>query len=141
MREFDFAELHEQLLEHGIRPDCARRATFELQDHYDDIVEERIASGTSEEDARRDAAAALGTVETLVAGMTARRELKTWIYQFPLVAIVFYRLACLVALPATPVLAGIAHAPVIARWGLSLVAAGVLTATLLLTMQLLILFG
>ncbi|MCG8369993.1 MAG: permease prefix domain 1-containing protein [Proteobacteria bacterium] len=141
MREFDFDALHEQLLECGIRPDCARRAASEMRDHFDDLVDERTAGGAPEDVARRDAAAALGTVEHLVASMSGRRELKTWIYRYPLAAILFYPLACLVAIPATPVIAGIANAPVLARWSMSLVAAGVLTATLLLTLQLLILFG
>jgi hypothetical protein len=44
-------------------------------------------------------------------------------------------------LPAAPVNAGIANAPVLARWGASLLAAGLFTAALLLVLQLSILFG
>lgn len=141
MRELDFDALHEQLLEHGIKPDCARRATAEMRDHFDDLVDERVAGGAPADVARRDAAAALGKVEHLVASMSERRELKTWVCQFPVIAIVFYPLACLVALPATPVIAGVAHAPALARWGVSLLAAGAFTAALLLLLQLSILFG
>jgi len=76
-----------------------------------------------------------------VNAMSARRELKTWAFRFPRAAIVIYPLACLAALPAVPVVAGIANASVIARWSASLLAAGLFTAALLLLLQLSILFG
>jgi hypothetical protein len=52
-----------------------------------------------------------------------------------------YPLACLALLPAAPVVAGISHASAVVRWGTSLLIAGIFTASLLLVLQLSILFG
>ncbi len=73
--------------------------------------------------------------------MGQRRELKAWPYRYPVVALIVYPIACLVALPAVPVLAGVTHAPQLLRWGASLLLAGLLTTVLLLLLQLSILFG
>mgnify|MGYP001811743974 CR=1 FL=1 len=141
MHEFDFDALYGKLIEEGIRPRHARRTVAEMRDHYDDLVDELTARGANADIVRRDANVALGSMENLVAGMSSRRELKTWVYRYPMLAVLFYPIACLLVLPATPVIAGVTHAAELARWGLSLVAAGAFTAALLLAMQLLILFG
>ena len=141
MRNPDFDALREDFLEAGIAPTHARRVCRELREHYDDLVGEFREAGLSRDDARGQAAAALGRSEDLVAAMSERRELKTWAYRYPRAAVVFYPLACLAALPVLPVIAGVTHASLVARWGVSLLAAGVLTAALLLLLQLSILFG
>jgi len=141
MHERDFVAFRQDLLRSGIAPRVAERATRELSDHFADLVEELRDRGAGETTAQRRAAAALGPLEDIVAAMASRRELKVWPRRYPYIAIVFYPLACLAALPAVPVIAGAAHAPLLARWGTSFVAAGVLTSSLLLLLQLLILFG
>ena len=137
----DFDALREDLLQTGIAPVHARRVCRELQEHYDDLLGEFRASGMSQGAAIRRASEALGRSEDLVAAMGERRELKTWAYRYPRTAVVLYPLACLVALPVLPVAAGVTHASLLARWGASLLGAGVLTAALLLLLQLSILFG
>ncbi|MGB5689108.1 MAG: permease prefix domain 1-containing protein [Woeseiaceae bacterium] len=141
MREPDFNWLAQRLLKSGIAPKRAHRAVNEIRDHYDDLVDAAVDSGASSQDARQLAASQLGSMDDLVAAMSARRELKTWAFRFPRVAVVIYPLACLAVLPAAPVFAGVANASVIARWSASLLAAGLFTATLLLVLQLSILFG
>ena len=141
MREPDFNQLARRLLQSGIAPRHAHRAVNEIRDHYDDLVDAAVDGGASSQAARRQAAAQLGSMDDLVAAMNARRELKTWAFRYPIAAVVFYPVACLVALPAVPVFAGIANASVVARWGASLLAAGLFTAALLLLLQLSILFG
>ena len=141
MREPDFNELARRLLESGIAPRHAHRAVNEIRDHYDDLVDAAVDAGASSRDARRQAAVALGDVDNLVAGMSECRELKTWAFRYPRAAIVLYPLACIAALPAMPVYAGIANAPLLVRWGASLLLAGLFTASLLLVLQLSILFG
>ena len=141
MREPDFNQLARRLLRSGIAPRHAHRAVNEIRDHYDDLVDAAVDGGASSQAARRQAADKLGSTDCLVAAMNARRELKTWAFRYPLAAVVFYPVACLVALPAVPVFAGIANASVVARWGASLLAAGLFTAALLLLLQLSILFG
>jgi hypothetical protein len=141
MREPDFNRLAQRLLQSGIAPRHAHRAVNEIRDHYADLVDAAMDDGASSQSARQLAASRLGRMDDLVNAMSARRELKTWAFRFPRAAIVIYPLACLAALPAVPVVAGIANAPVIARWGASLLAAGMFTAALLLLLQLSILFG
>ncbi len=141
MREPDFNALAEHLLQSGIAPRHAHRTVNEIRDHYDDLVDAAVDGGIPIREARQMATRELGRMEDLVSQMSARRELKTWAFRFPRAAIVVYPLACLAVLPAVPVTAGIANAPLLARWGASLLAAGVLTAALLLVLQLSILFG
>ena len=141
MRNPDFDVLRDDLLQAGIAPTHARRVCRELMEHYNDLVGEFLQEGMSRDEAVARAAKALGRTEDLLAAMSERRELKTWAYRYPRAAVVFYPLACLVALPALPVVAGVTHATLLARWGASLLAAGVLTAGLLLLLQLSILFG
>lgn len=141
MREPDFNELATRLLESGIAPRHAHRTVSELRDHYDDLVDAAVVAGATRRDARSCATRELGEIDDLVSQMNARRELKTWAFRYPRAAIVVYPLACLAVLPAVPVNAGIANASLLARWGASLLAAGLFTAALLLVLQLSILFG
>jgi len=141
MRELDFNRLAQRLLASGIAPRHAHRAVNEIRDHYDDLVDAAVDDGASSQSARQLAARQLGSVDDLVSAMSDRRELKTWAFRYPHAAVVIYPLACLAALPAAPVVAGIANASVIARWSASLLAAGLFTASLLLLLQLSILFG
>jgi len=141
MRDPDFNDLASHLLSSGIAPHHADRAVNEIRDHYDDLLDAAVAAGASPGEARSQASRALGKMDDLVAQMSACRELKTWAFRYPRAAMVVYPLACLAALPAIPVNAGIANAPVLARWATSLVAAGLITSLMLLVLQLSILFG
>ena len=141
MREPDFNELATNLLKSGITPRHAHRTVNELRDHYDDLVDSAVDAGADSKSARRQAARELGSMDEFVRDMASRRELKTWSFRYPRLAVVVYPLACLAVLPAMPVFAGIAHRTVLARWGTSLLAAGLITALMMLTMQLSILLG
>ena len=141
MPEPDFARLKTRLLRHGIAPCHVHRTLRELEDHYRDLVDEATHNGASLEDARAEASARLGKTDDVMAGMLARTELRGWAYRYPRVAVVLYPLACLFALPALPVIAGVRYAPLLVRWGASLVLACMLTAIMLLVLQLSILFG
>jgi len=141
MREPDFNDLATRLVQSGIPRRHAHRTVDEIRDHYDDLVDAAIDAGVTSREARYQAARELGRIDDLVSEMSARRELKTWAFRYPRAAMVVYPLACLAVLPAAPVNAGIAHAPLLARWGASLLAAGLFTAGLLLVLQLSILFG
>ena len=141
MREQELRAFQQHLLRRGIAPAVAERVAEELGEHYEDLVTEFRARGMADAAARRRAAMALGKLEDVAAAMDGSRELKTWPYRYPRAALIVYPLACAAALPAAPVLAGLAHAQQLARWGASLLAAGVFTGALLLLMQLSILFG
>lgn len=141
MRDPGFPRLKSRLLEKGIPPRHVRRTVAELEDHYRDLVDEAVDNGVSLEEAHKQAAARLGDMDDIIAGMLACPDLRGWAYRHPRIAVVFYPVACLFALPAVPVIAGVSNAPLLARWGASLCLAGLVTATMLLLLQLSILFG
>ncbi len=141
MREPDFNALATRLLKKGISPRHAHRTVNELRDHYDDLVDAAVDDGANSKTARFRATDALGPMDEFVAEMASRRELKTWAYRSPHLAVVVYPLACLAVLPAMPVFVGIANRTAIVRWGASLLAAGLVTSVLPLIMQLSILLG
>ena len=80
-------------------------------------------------------------MDDFVSEMASHRELKTWSYRYPRLAVVVYPVACLAVLPAVPVVAGIAHRTALMRWGASLLGAGLVTAVMLLVLQLSIILG
>jgi len=127
MREPDFNALATRLLRNGISPRHAHRTVNELRDHYDDLVDAAVDEGANSKTARIRAAKELGTMDDFVAEMASRRELKTWAKRYPQLAVVAYPIACLVT--------------ALIRWSASLLAAGLVTAVLLLMMQLSIIFG
>ena len=141
MREPDFSALANRLLKSGISPRHAHRTVNELRDHYDDLVDAAVDEGANSRNARLSAANELGTMDDFVAEMASRRELKTWTFRYPHLAVVVYPIACLAVLPAMPVFVGIAHRTALMRWGASLLVAGIVTALLLLIMQLSIILG
>lgn len=141
MRDPDFNALATRLLKSGISPRHAHRTINELRDHYDDLVDAAVDAGANSKNARLSAANELGTMDDFVTQMSARRELKTWAFRYPHLAVVVYPLACLAVLPAMPVFVGIAHRTTLVRWGASLLVAGFVTAMLLLIMQLSIILG
>ena len=141
MPEPEFRVLEERLIDAGIAPKRVQRTVNEIRDHYEDLVEAGLKRGLERRSAQEQALRELGEVDDLVREMAAHPELKGWASRYPRTAIVVYPLACLAVLPAVPVFAGVANASLIARWGASLVAAGLVTAGMLLILQLSILFG
>lgn len=141
VREPDFNALTTQLLKSGITPRHAHRTVNELRDHYDDLVDAAVDNGANSQSARRIASEHLGSMDYFVAQMASQRELKTWSFRYPRLAVVVYPLACLAALPGIPIFAGIAHRTAIVRWGTCLLAAALITALMLLILQLSIILG
>jgi hypothetical protein len=141
MREPEFNALATQLLRNGISPRHAHRTVNELRDHYDDLVDAAVDEGANSKTARLRAASELGAMDDFVAEMASRRELKTWAKRYPHLAVVVYPIACLAVLPAMPLFVGFAHRDALMRWSASLLAAALVTAALLLTMQLSIILG
>ena len=69
MREPDFNFLATQLLTSGITSRHTHRTVNELRDHYDDLVDAAVDDGADSKRARRQAAAALGSMDDFVAEM------------------------------------------------------------------------
>jgi hypothetical protein len=113
-----------------------RRTVAELREHLDDLVEAALESGFEIQLARRQAAAQMGDLQQVAIAMRACPEMRSWSYRFPRIAVVIYPLTCLALLPAVPVLAGVAHASVLARWTACVLFGGLVTAAIFLVLQL-----
>lgn len=135
----NFRQFRTSLLEAGIARKHADRAVIEMRDHYEDIVDAQIAKGLSRRAAEKVAMRDIGDLEGIAQAMSEYPELRCWALRFPRVAIVVYPLTCLVLLPVAPVFAGVAHAPQVARWSMSLFLGALVTAMMFLVMQLSIL--
>ncbi len=139
MRDADFGQLQSALLRAGIAPRHVRRMLLELQDHYTDLVEAELEAGQDPQSAARNAGLQLGDLAGIVEATKACPELRSWGRRFPRLAVVVYPLTCLALLPAVPVFVGVAHAPQLARWSMSLLFGALVTAGMLLLLQLSIL--
>lgn len=138
MRRPDFDAFRASLLRAGVAPRNVRRAVLELGEHYDDLVDDAVAGGMGRTDAERQACCELGDLQAIASEIAARPELRSWAWQYPKLALVFYPLACLAVLPAVPLIAGVVNAPVLARWAGCAVLSSIVTAAMLLVLQLVI---
>ena len=132
----DFGNLSRQLIEAGISPRHTHRAISELRDHFDDFVDDAMSEGHTRAEAERMATAALGELSDVSEAMAKQPELKSWAWHHPKLALFVYPLACLVALPAVPVIAGVQHASEIGRWLACLALGAFITALMFLVLQL-----
>lgn len=136
MSGIDFSGFEKRLQYAGVAPRHRRRAVAELDAHCDDLAQAFREQGASPEAAAREAATELGNLDGIAGAIAARAELKCWYLRWPRTARVVYPVACAAVLPLAPVVAGVQHAPVIARWTTCLVLSAGFTAVLLLAMQL-----
>ncbi len=132
----DFDRLAVELRRAGVADRHVRRATVELRDHFDDLVDDALCEGHARAEAERMAAERLGKLDTIADSIRAQPELRCWAFRWPRVALVVYPLACVAALPAAPVIAGLRNAPILGRWAACLVLSGLATASMLLILQL-----
>jgi hypothetical protein len=141
MRQPDFDALRTSLLRSGVALRNVRRAVAELSDHYDDLVDEAIAAGVDRVDAEERAHRELGDLNRIAAEIAARPELRSWAWHHPRLAVILYPIACVAVLPAVPLIAGISNAPAVGRWLTCALLSGLVTATMMLVLQLLITFA
>lgn len=120
MPDTDFDGLRDQLLESGVAPRHVKRIVSELSDHYEDLEMEAMQYGLSREAASAQASERIGDAKTIAHLVLGMPELKCWLHRHPQFA---------------PIYAGVAYAPIIGRWCACLILSGVITATILLAMQ------
>jgi len=132
----DLSQLRTQLLRSGVAPRHVQRTVAELDAHFDDLVDEALGDGADQARAERHAIRQLGDVDLLVDAVRARPELRSWAADYPRIALLVYPLACLAILPAVPIIAGIANASYLARWIACALLSGLVTASMLLVLQL-----
>jgi hypothetical protein len=135
MPEANFDMLRDELLRQGVAPRHVIRMMTELADHQEDLELEATQQGFDAADASRHAAKRIGSGKILAAHVLCRPELKSWVYRYPRLSRLILPVAYLALLPLAPVFAGIAIAPVIVRWSACLILSAVITALMLLVMQ------
>ena len=132
----NFKRFQEDLRHSGVASRHVKRSLMELNDHFDDLVTDELEHGADLDTAERRACKSLGNLQSIALDISSRPELSCWAFRYPRLAMVGYPLMCAAVIPAYPVIAGIAHAPILARWGASVLLGGVITAALMLIMQL-----
>jgi hypothetical protein len=83
LAERRFKDLRQELLRAGVAPRSARRAALEIESHFQQLTDEEIGRGASENDARIEAHRRLGANQELVLRYAARPELRAWSRRWP----------------------------------------------------------
>lgn len=135
MPDPDFNLLREYLLRAGIAPTHVSRAVVELREHLDDLRIDALDSGFDADTAQRYANDRFGDIEEITRRYADRTELKRWSYRHPKAARYCLPVAYALLLPSVPIQAGLASVPTIAKWFAILLLSGLITATMLLVMQ------
>lgn len=135
MPKSDFNVLRDHLLESGVAPRHVVRIISELSDHHEDLELEAMQHGCDRKTAIAQAKNRLGASETIAIHVLKRPELRCWMHRYPRLAQLVLPVAYVAMLPLAPVYAGVANAPIIARWCASLFLSGLITAAMFLVMQ------
>ena len=136
MPSLNLTDLQSDLLRAGISPRQVRRTVNELNDHYDDLIDDAMANGLTAGEAHTRALGELGDMHDVAVAMRSMPEIRSWAYRFPYLALLVYPLTCIALLPAVPVIAGVAHAGYLARWAVCIFISGIVTASIFLMLQL-----
>lgn len=76
-------ELRRRLLRAGFSRAYASRAARELQEHWEDMVEEGTRAGLNRGEAEGEASTRIGSPETLISEFVARLEKSSWLGRYP----------------------------------------------------------
>ena len=118
----------------GVSPAYICRLMNELEDHFEDLEKEELASGSSSEHAESAAIRRLGRAEAISAAVLSKPELQPWCQRWPWLVKLMKPFVVVLLVPAMPILACMDRAPAIARWGASISLASAITCALLLVM-------
>ena len=133
MHELQLEPYARELVKVGVAPRHVRRTMVELAEHAADLLEEARAAGASDEQARRRALSELGDPATIAAAARSQPQLLSWAYRFPQLALVVYPVMWVAV---TPLIAGVQYAPWVIRWAACLLLSGLVTAAMILILQL-----
>lgn len=132
----DFNWMRDEMLRKGVSVNVVSRTVAELDEHYSDLESEALKSGMTHIDAAAFAALHLGKPEVLVSEVAQRIELRSWVFRHPRFARIALPVAWIFLLPVAPVFAGVAHFSSIVRWSTCLLLSALVTAAMMLIMQL-----
>jgi len=127
------ADLQNDLLRAGIAPRHVRRTVGELNDHFEDLVNDALIDGTNIDAAQVQALGDLGDLRDVAQAMRLQPELRSWAYRFPHLAMVVYPMTFFAI---KPIMVGVELAGQVARWATCMFLGGIVTAAIFLFMQL-----
>jgi hypothetical protein len=130
-----FAELQRLLRQAGIIDATTQRLLEELQDHFRDLRDAAIETGTDPLRACEMAQRSIGAPADIAAVAVQYRELLTLSQRYPYIAGLAHGIASAVCAPVLPVHYCAERRDSIARWGASVGLAGMITAALLLSLH------
>jgi hypothetical protein len=87
------SELRLLLLRAGFGRTYANRGARELQEHWEEIIDECLRNGLSETDAQNEATARLGSADALAKEFTARMQRCSWLGRHPVIGFSFLAIA------------------------------------------------
>ena len=129
------------MLRNGVAPRVVARAVAELDEHFCDLEAEGLGRGLSSVEAAEFAATQLGNAQFLVEQVSQKPELRSWLFRYPRVARIVLPVAWVVLQPVRPVFAGAEHFSSIVRWSACLLLSALVTASMMLVMQLSLTLG
>jgi hypothetical protein len=133
--------MRNEMLRNGVSARVIARTVAELDEHYSDLESEGMSGGMTMADAEEFATRQLGRPEALVAQVSQKAELRSWMFRYPRMARVLLPVAWIILQPVRPVFAGIEHFSSIVRWSTCLLLSALVTATMMLVMQLSLTLG
>ena len=102
MSEARFKRLERALIRHGVAARHARRAALELGSHFQELRRDALERGESPEQAARTAHQAMGSDATLITRYAGQRELRGWLYRWPVLyafaPVVSFALLCITSM-------------------------------------------
>jgi hypothetical protein len=105
-----FSELGEALLRAGVGTRHVRRALLEIENHFQQLIDEERERGASDNDVRIEAHRRLGTNQVLVLRYAARPELRAWSRRWPAIWFVLLPLIAYLTVSASTLMAVLAIA-------------------------------
>lgn len=136
MPDLALQQFQQFLLQSGVAPGHVRRTVAEIRDHHEDLRQQAIDEGMAESDAVVFANESIGDLREIAGAMVKNPAIRAWTYRYPRIARICLPIAFVALLPVSPIFAGIARATSIARWGACMMLGAIVTAAMLLVMQL-----
>ena len=141
MHRHELKKFANTLRDSGVSPRHVARAVEEIENHIEDLELEARDGGLTAGDALEFARSHIGDLQDVAQCIAARSELKIWVYRYPRLASVCLPVLYDVLLPTLAIYAGVTRAPVIMRWGASVMLGAVVTAAMFLILQISIFIG
>lgn len=141
MHESPFDGLHRQLIGQGVCSRYALRASSELHEHFTDLKADLESEGMGSERAAAEALAMLGSIDALAKSISARPELRSWAYRYPLLGLTVLPVAYFAMVPVGWLANTAGYAATLARWGAISALSATITAAMFLAIQKSIMLG